>query len=81
MTENIKNLNANSAQPGINKESVGTLKTLVPNKQTLNLFEKTMKSVIEKIFLNCLKSRNLSKIRNSLLPKLMSGKIRVPVEA
>ena len=77
ITENIKNLNANSAQPGINKESVGTLEIIVPEKRILNLFEKIIKFVIEKIFLNCLESQNLAQIRDSLLPKLMSGKVRV----
>ncbi len=77
ITENIKNLNANSAQPGINKQSVGTLKILIPDKRILDMFEKAIKSVIETIFLNCLESRNLSQIRDALLPKLMSGKIKV----
>ncbi|MFC1560865.1 restriction endonuclease subunit S [Candidatus Latescibacterota bacterium] len=81
VTENIKNLNANSAQPGINKESVRTLKILVPETYIINKFKSSIKPIIEKIFLNCLESANLSQIRDSLLPKLMSGKIRVPIEA
>jgi len=77
VTENIKNLNANSAQPGINKESVRTLNILVPKKDILNNFNKFVKNIIEKLFLNCLESQMLSQIRDQLLPKLMSGKIRV----
>jgi len=80
ITENIKNLNANSAQPGINKESLGTLEVLVPRRYLLDDFEGMLDSVFDKLFLNCLEARNLSQIRDSLLPKLMSGKIRVSLE-
>jgi len=34
MTEKIKNLNANSAQPGINRPGVSSLPILIPNKKT-----------------------------------------------
>ncbi|MFA6888540.1 MAG: restriction endonuclease subunit S [Candidatus Woesearchaeota archaeon] len=80
ITENIINLNANSAQPGINKESVGNLKILVPTEEILHSFSDFSVPLLEKIFVNSLKSKWLSEVRDLLLPKLMSGKIRVPIE-
>ena len=53
---------------------------LIPDNETLQKMDETMSILIEKIIQINLESRNLSKIRDSLLPKLMSGKIRVPVE-
>lgn len=78
MTESIINLNANSAQPGINKESVGSLFIIVPNNDAImKNFVKTTEHLFNKLFLNCLESKALSELRDSLLPKLMSGQIRV----
>jgi type I restriction enzyme S subunit len=80
ITEKIINLNANSAQPGINKESVGTLEIMIPERRVLDLFNKIGMPILEKILINSIELRKLSEIREVLLPKLMSGKIRVPVE-
>ncbi|MCX8015476.1 MAG: restriction endonuclease subunit S [candidate division WOR-3 bacterium] len=79
-TNDIINLNTNTAQPGITKEGVKGLPILIPDKKILNTFEEIMKSSIKKIFKNCLENLFLSQLRDSLLPKLMSGKIRVPVK-
>lgn len=79
MTQNIINLNANSAQPGINQVQVKSLKILVPNKSIINKFDIVVVSLLKKIFANCNTNNNLSKLRDNLLPKLMSGEIRVPI--
>ncbi len=53
---------------------------LVPDMTALQTMDKILDSIIEKIIQVNIESRNLSRIRDSLLSKLMSGKIRVPVE-
>ena len=53
---------------------------LIPNENTLNDMDKLFTPLINKIIKVNTESRKLSIIRDSLLPKLMSGKIRVPVE-
>ncbi len=77
--EEIINLNTNSAQPGITKEGVKSLKILIPSHEILSKFETLSKQIVIKVFKNCLQSLTLSQIRDALLPKLMTGKIRVPV--
>ena len=77
MTQNIINLNANSAQPGINQSQVNTLKILCPNKQMLNKFSDIVANMLDKIFVNARENIVLSNTRDTLLPKLMSGEIRV----
>lgn len=79
MTEEIKNLNANTAQPGINKKSVNTLIMLIPNKNILTKFNRVVDPLMSRLFLNSLENKKLSQIRNTLLPKLISGKIRVNI--
>ena len=53
---------------------------LPKDEKIISQFNFTMLGLINKILKNIQETHNLSKIRDSLLPKLMSGKIRVPVE-
>ena len=75
--EELKQLNTNSAQPGLNQESMKSLRVSIPGKVEVDRFGELVEPLIDKIFLNCNQSRMLSQIRDSLLPRLMSGKIRV----
>jgi type I restriction enzyme S subunit len=54
---------------------------VVPDRTGLQTMDKILSSLVERIIELNMESRNLSRIRDSLLPKLMSGKVRVPVEA
>jgi len=68
------------AQQHINKNNVNELEILLPDDSLMLKFKEMMRSIFKNISINCFESQNLSQIRDSLLPKLMSGKIRVPVE-
>ncbi|MBI3841565.1 MAG: restriction endonuclease subunit S [Thaumarchaeota archaeon] len=68
------------AQQHINKGNINRAKILLPDKDTQLKFNKILNSVFEQIINNSLENLNLEKIRDYLLPKLVSGKIRVPVE-
>jgi type I restriction enzyme S subunit len=78
MTKNIINLNTNSAQPGINSTSVKTLRILLPSHKILVLFDELVFQILRMIFSNAKENKCLSNLRDTLLPKLMSGEIRVP---
>jgi len=80
VTKEIRNLNANSAKPGINKTTVSSLKVLIPEINILNNYYELQSPLLIKLFKNSLNIQTISKTRDLLLPKLMSGKIRVPVE-
>lgn len=54
---------------------------VIPPTNILNRANNVLEPIIENIVINKINSRYLSQIRDSLLPKLMSGKIRVPMEA
>ena len=61
----------------LNKQAIPTFEFPEPDKTNVAEFTKQAKEVVNKIFLNHRQLRNLVKTRDTLLPKLMSGEVRV----
>ena len=77
----IKTHTTGSAIPHTDKEYINRLKIMVPHNQNLiKLFNKNIRQIKQKITNNEEESMKLKEIRDTLLPKLMSGEIRVPLE-
>ncbi|NLB82387.1 MAG: restriction endonuclease subunit S [Clostridiaceae bacterium] len=70
-------LNANSAQPGLNQQSMKSLNIIIPPKSLIDEFGAISKSFVEKILKNAIQIRTLENLRDTLLPKLMNGSARV----
>jgi len=66
-----------SAVPILNKAHFSMIKILAPDSCLLKEFDKTVHSLTEQIFHNDRQTKNLASIRDALLPKLLSGEIRV----
>ncbi|GIW56644.1 MAG: restriction endonuclease [Nitrospiraceae bacterium] len=77
MTQEIISLNSNSAQPGINQEGVRSLPFLMPPDSVVEAFDRLAEPLTDRLFAGCLESRTLAALRDALLPKLISGEIRV----
>lgn len=77
MTEKIKNLNANAAQPGINQNGVKSLPVLVPTQVVLEGFDDLLEPILTLLFILAKKQDILCRTRELLLPKLISGEIDV----
>lgn len=77
--DELEQLNTNSAQPGLNQEAMKSLKIVIPPFELIEKFEQTTKFWIDKIFFNCIQIRTHEKLRDTLLPKLMSGEVHVTV--
>lgn len=75
--DEIEALNSNAAQPGINQDALKSLEIILPSKNDIGKFDTIVLPWINKIFVNALQIRTLEKLRDSLLPKLMSGEVRV----
>ncbi len=75
--EELEQLNANSAQPGLNQEAMKSFEIFIPDEKYIEIFGSETKIIIEKIFLNSIQIRTLFRLRDTLLPKLMSGEIRI----
>jgi type I restriction enzyme S subunit len=65
----------------LNKNAVPNYSFILPPLKQLKLFDETVNLLIKKNKDNDKQILALSQIRDSLLPKLMSGQIRVPIEA
>jgi type I restriction enzyme S subunit len=66
------------AQPGLNQEEVRTSRFVNPDKRLLDVFNRTVESSIKRQLLIGRECQVLSQLRDSLLPKLISGEIRIP---
>lgn len=73
-------LNIGSTQPLITQTQIKNHEILMPEKRILAAFESLISKLYDEVELNSNEITNLILIRDSLLPKLMSGQIRVPVE-
>jgi type I restriction enzyme S subunit len=60
----------------INSTMIKQIKIIVPNKNILDKFNKTVKTFFEKILNNTSQVKELTTLRDTLLPKLMTGEIR-----
>ncbi len=65
------------AQQHINKNVVDSTTILIPDGKIMNLFNKIAKPIMDSIISNSLENQKLASLRDLLLPKLMSGEIRV----
>lgn len=65
---------------GLSKPDINEMKIVAPNEGILLNFHKIVGKFHETIRNNEIQNLRLSNIRDTLLPKLMSGEIRVPVE-
>jgi type I restriction enzyme S subunit len=77
MTQEIISLNSNSAQPGINQQGVRSLPFLMAPDPVVEAFDHISKLLTDRLFAACLESRTLAALRDALLPKLISGELRV----
>lgn len=74
---NLINTATGGAQQHINKNDVNNFDFIIPEKRVREIFFRTTNPLIEKISNNCFQIQTLLKIRDTILPKLMRGEVRV----
>ena len=74
----IQKLGADSAVPGVNRNTVHAQKWIVPNALVLDLFQRVTSGFLSQARENRREINTLSHLRDALLPKLISGELRVP---
>ena len=78
---NVKTIVTGAVQPKINQQNLKSLKIVLPSdKKMLVEYENIVKRIFEQIRVLADENEKLISIRDTLLPKLMSGEIRVPLE-
>jgi len=75
--DKMQQLNANAAQPGINQESLKSLRILWPSDKVIEDFNEKVESLMKLIFVLAKQNTKLREARDILLPKLMNGQIEV----
>jgi type I restriction enzyme S subunit len=76
-TIDIKRAITGSTQPQITIGDLANIEIYVPEDLIIKLFSENIKSIFEKIKNNSSQIQTLSSLRDTLLPKLMKGEVRV----
>ncbi len=69
--------NIGSVQPSIKVTHILKHLIYIPSTEDINVFDSIARSITDQIFLNCQENNRLAVLRDSLLPKLMSGELDV----
>ncbi|MCL4478387.1 MAG: restriction endonuclease subunit S [Deltaproteobacteria bacterium] len=75
--QDLPSLNADSAVPGLNRHLAYMNLQVVPENKVVKIFDAFVIPVYKKIFKNEQEISILAAIRDTLLPKLLSGEIRI----
>ncbi|PLK50442.1 restriction endonuclease subunit S [Uliginosibacterium sp. TH139] len=76
-TLGLEDMNTDAAVPGLNRNNAYRLFTSFPCGELREAFDNIAMSIRRQIFSNSEQSENLSKIRDTLLPKLLSGELEI----
>ena len=80
LKENLSNFAVGTTLQSVNQDTLKNMKFILPENRVLEKFNRIIEKILERTYGNLIQNSNLSQLRDSLLPRLMSGKIRVPVE-
>lgn len=72
----IKNLAFGTAQPNISSSDIEAIEILLPPKDIIKKFGRFFDPFFQSIINNLYENEKLSELRDNLLPKLISGKLR-----
>jgi type I restriction enzyme S subunit len=75
---NVQHIVTGAVQPKINQGNMNTLAFVIPDETCKNRLQKFVNQLYARTSINDEQNQTLSHIRDTLLPKLMSGKIKVP---
>lgn len=78
-TINFEDMNSDSAVPGLNREIALSIQVTIPPLDKINTFNSTILNYSNKKYLNKMQIIKIEKLRNILLPKLMSGEARINI--
>ena len=75
--EEMRNRGTGVAIPGLNSTAVRALSVLRPSSGVLGAFASNVQPMVRAVFARCNASRTLGALRDTLLPKLICGELRV----
>lgn len=76
-SKNLASMNAGSAVPSMTTDILNAMEIAIPSVSTLEKFETLVSPMYQTMQENNKQSTKLAELRDTLLPKLMSGEIDV----
>ena len=76
-SKDLASLNAGSAVPSMTTDILNAMELYIPDAKVLRRFESIVGSMYETMRNNTEESKKLAAVRDSLLPRLMSGELDV----
>lgn len=75
--DEIKGIAGGTTFAEISKKTFKSISIVIPNTEVVNIFSGTTKSYLNKMTLNAVERAALEQLRDTLLPKLISGELRL----
>ncbi len=73
----VKNMNGSSGRQRVSTETIGNYELYIPKQENLDRFGKFVHPLFDQIRYHSFQNMRLTELRDTLLPKLMSGEIDV----
>jgi type I restriction enzyme, S subunit len=77
--QDLASMNVGSAVPSMTTEILNNMPLNIPSKEVFEKFEGTVAPLYAKTKSNQTQIRTLTALRDTLLPKLMSGEVKVEI--
>lgn len=77
-TLGLEDMNTDGAVPGLNRNNAYRLQVPIPSDEILAIFNELVSALRLRIFSNNEQAAMLSTLRDTLLPRLISGQLRLP---
>ncbi|MGP5486381.1 restriction endonuclease subunit S [Pseudomonas helleri] len=77
-TLGLEDMNTDGAVPGLNRNNAYRLPVVVATTSILESFDEIVSSLRNKMFSNSQHTQSLTQLRDTLLPRLISGQLRLP---
>ncbi len=74
----VQALNRGSTQPLLTQRDLGAQQGLIPSREVLGKFEDVVGQLYDRIRSQELQAQTLTQLRDTLLPRLISGQLRLP---
>jgi len=66
-----------AAQPGLNQKDLASIPIVIPPLEVVNKFTERLKLLFDNIFEGAKANQQFAEVRDALLPRLMSGELKV----
>lgn len=77
LKQNFEKIGSDSAVPGLNRDSAYSIDVIIPSADDVTNFNSIVDPIFQKLRLNNSQIRTLSKIRDTILPKLVTGQLQI----